>query len=93
LSNYFKNILNPFNLTEKVDIGINYSNRYKSLLESKYDLIQYDKNDYKNKSYMYHDTEKIYINKINEIINLESIISKDLLSLEEQYKKYKKNIN
>jgi hypothetical protein len=90
--NYFKLILNPFNLEELVEIGINYSDRYKNLLEDKFTVLTFNGDDYKKNKYMYSNEEFEYIQKIENILGLGKILEKDLVKIENDYKNKLKSI-
>jgi hypothetical protein len=91
--NYFKLILNPFNLEELVEIGINYSDRYKDLLEDKYIVLNYNGEDYKNNKYMYSNEEFEYVEKLNNILGLGKKLELELQKLEKDYEKKLTNID
>lgn len=82
---YFQQILNPFNLEELVNIGVNYSDRYKELLEEKYQVLTYTGNDYKDRQHIYTEEEKELILKLEDFLKLESRIDKNLAELERKY--------
>jgi len=90
--NFFKLILNPFNLEELVEIGINYSERYKDLLEDKYTLLRYSGEDYKKGKYLYSDEENDTISKIETIIKLGNKFDLDLEKLKIDYENKLKGI-
>jgi hypothetical protein len=89
---YFEQILNPFNLEELVNIGVNYSDRYKELLKDKYTVLTYTGSDFKQGIYYYTPEEIKYITKLQEFLNLDKRIKNNLLSLEREYSSQKKFI-